>query len=364
MAMFPPRLPHYFIQRFTNPGDRVLDPFSGRGTTPLQACVTGRIGIANDLNPLAFALSRAKVASPNLAATLARLDELANDYRAADWSPPAEHEDIAAVFHPATLQQLCYLRATLKDEPVDNFIRATILGIMHGKYRRNGDDSIYLSIDMPNTFSMSPRYIRDYVAKHRIKSLALDVFEKTRIRLKRLFRDPAPAATGEAYNLDARKLTQVVKPESVALIFSSPPYLKVIKYGLYNWIRLWFLGANHKFIDTTLDDSHNLKGYLTFMEETLLVLETLIKPGGLCALVIGDVAKAGKPTVDLAHAVWDHLADKTVLKFAAIVDDHIADHTKVTKIWNARRGKATSVDRILVMCKGDQLGVNHPQVQW
>ena len=33
-------------------GDVVLDPFSGRGTTPLQACAEGRIGVGNDLNPL------------------------------------------------------------------------------------------------------------------------------------------------------------------------------------------------------------------------------------------------------------------------------------------------------------------------
>jgi len=42
LAMFPPRIPHYFIQRFTRCGDRVLDPFSGRSTTPTQACVEGQ----------------------------------------------------------------------------------------------------------------------------------------------------------------------------------------------------------------------------------------------------------------------------------------------------------------------------------
>ena len=40
MAMFPPALPHYFIRRFTKPGDIVLDPFSGRGTTAVKAMVT------------------------------------------------------------------------------------------------------------------------------------------------------------------------------------------------------------------------------------------------------------------------------------------------------------------------------------
>ena len=42
-------------------GDVVLDPFSGRGTTPLQACAEGRIGVGNDLNPFAHLLTAAKV---------------------------------------------------------------------------------------------------------------------------------------------------------------------------------------------------------------------------------------------------------------------------------------------------------------
>ena len=46
MAMFP-HSSHYFISRFTKPGDIVLDPFSGRGTVPTQAMSQSRIGIGN-----------------------------------------------------------------------------------------------------------------------------------------------------------------------------------------------------------------------------------------------------------------------------------------------------------------------------
>ena len=38
LASFPASLSHAFIARYSRPGDVVLDPFSGRGTTPLQAC--------------------------------------------------------------------------------------------------------------------------------------------------------------------------------------------------------------------------------------------------------------------------------------------------------------------------------------
>jgi DNA methylase len=36
-ACFKPQLPRFFIQRLTAPGDRVYDPFMGRGTTLLEA---------------------------------------------------------------------------------------------------------------------------------------------------------------------------------------------------------------------------------------------------------------------------------------------------------------------------------------
>jgi site-specific DNA-methyltransferase (adenine-specific) len=64
MAMFPPSIPRYFINQYTEKGDTVLDPFSGRGTTVLEACVAGRIGIGNDLNPVAFVLTKAKSNTP------------------------------------------------------------------------------------------------------------------------------------------------------------------------------------------------------------------------------------------------------------------------------------------------------------
>src|SRR6476469_10360361 len=61
LASFPAALAHAFIARYSRPGDVVLDPFSGRGTAPVQAAAEGRIGVGNDLNPLAHVLTAAKL---------------------------------------------------------------------------------------------------------------------------------------------------------------------------------------------------------------------------------------------------------------------------------------------------------------
>src|SRR5258708_7136538 len=76
LAMFPPSIPAFFIRTLTQPGDRVLDPFSGRGTTAFEACLQGRVGLGSDLNPLAVVLTGAKVDPPRMNATLKRLGEL------------------------------------------------------------------------------------------------------------------------------------------------------------------------------------------------------------------------------------------------------------------------------------------------
>ena len=51
-ACFKPQLPKYFIEKFTKEGETVYDPFGGRGTTAIEAALSGRNFITNDINPL------------------------------------------------------------------------------------------------------------------------------------------------------------------------------------------------------------------------------------------------------------------------------------------------------------------------
>ena len=66
-ACYKPQLPAYFIERLTQPGDVVYDPFSGRGTTAVEAALLGRSVIANDVNPLSSILTQPRLELPELA---------------------------------------------------------------------------------------------------------------------------------------------------------------------------------------------------------------------------------------------------------------------------------------------------------
>ncbi len=59
-AKFPPQLPRKFIEGLTKPGDVVLDPMMGSGTTVVEALLAGRESIGFDIDPLAVRLSKVK----------------------------------------------------------------------------------------------------------------------------------------------------------------------------------------------------------------------------------------------------------------------------------------------------------------
>jgi len=59
-ARFPADLARAVIEALTSPGDVVLDPFVGGGTTLVESRLAGRIGIGCDLNRLATFVTRAK----------------------------------------------------------------------------------------------------------------------------------------------------------------------------------------------------------------------------------------------------------------------------------------------------------------
>lgn len=61
-ARFSPTFARCVIENFTNPGDVVLDPFMGGGTSLVEARALGRVGVGSDLSSLAVFLAKTKTA--------------------------------------------------------------------------------------------------------------------------------------------------------------------------------------------------------------------------------------------------------------------------------------------------------------
>ena len=103
-ACFKPQLPRFFIDRLTQPGDVVYDPFMGRGTTLIEAALLDRRAYGCDINPLSRVLCEPRLSPPDPAEVEHALAEV--DF-ADDQEVPGE---LLAFYHPDTLRQICALR--------------------------------------------------------------------------------------------------------------------------------------------------------------------------------------------------------------------------------------------------------------
>jgi site-specific DNA-methyltransferase (adenine-specific) len=239
------------------------------------------------------------------------------------------------------------------DSPEDTFLKGAVVGIMHGK-GRSDRSTAYLSVDMPNTFSMSPNYVRGFVERNELRAPPVDVFSKFRERCQWLLRAGPLSKSPPARVLagDAARLPDVLAGSGVSTvgaIVSSPPYLGILRYGAFNWIRLWFLGYGQHQIDSVLDGTDSLDAYLSFMASFLGSASHVTRPGGVVALVIGDVVERGQ-RIRLAERIWEELAGVVPFDFIEVTPDEYDASTKTTRVWGkSRKGKATPLDRVLVL---------------
>jgi hypothetical protein len=382
-GMFPAKLVHYFLQRHSDPGDLVLDPFSGRGTTTLQARVEGRRSAGNDLNPLAYVLTRAKAQPPDWSRMIAFVGGLERDYsRTARRSDPDVPADIEMLFHDRTLRQLVYLRKRLQSRPMDTWgseefmLAGAVAGILHGGHRSDGSSG-YLSISMPNTFSMSPEYVRKYIRENDLVRLDQNVFECLRDKLARLYLDSCEGERASASMEDAFALLKgrTVRRESVNLVLTSPPYLRVVNYGTSNWIRLWWLGfdgvarqrgAGRKALDASLDHQHAYETYREFMARMFKGTRRVLRRNGVAVYVIGDVTNPSGSSIALAERVWEEAGRGSGLTLLDLIEDEIPSKNKVSRIWGDTKGQATDRDCVLVLARedGDPKVASSGEMDW
>lgn len=100
-ARFAPSFARTAIEAFTAPGEFVLDPFVGGGTTLVEARLLGRPALGSDLNPLAMFVSRTKArpyTRPELDA-VRRWAEAIPERTAWTASPPDIHAWVVDGYH-------------------------------------------------------------------------------------------------------------------------------------------------------------------------------------------------------------------------------------------------------------------------
>lgn len=351
---FPPALAYYFVVKYSRPGDLVLDPFSGKGTTPLEACLNGRVGIGNDLSPEAYVLTRAKVRPVSYRQVVEWIKWAETRVRPREYSVKDVEDSVRAFFSDYTLRQMLAVRDLIeetKDRDLSNFLKAMMLGILHGPTK------MHLSIKCSHSFSMAPGYIKRYVKKNGVKKPRRDVLLSLRMKAEKVFRDGIPAVKGEAYMTDARSLP--IEDESIDLVVTSPPYFNMQTYAWDNWLRLWFLGYRYEDVRRMLFQTESLQRFRMFMKESLREIFRVLKWNRAAVIVLGNVKLKGR-VVNMAEEVAP-IAEDLGFQVRSIISDSIPKANKY--FWYLKDDGGVSREVILELSKGE-FQPNPVKIDW
>jgi len=240
-TMYPLDFPLGVLKRSGKPGEWVMDPFCGRGTTNFAARLLGMPSFGVDSSPVAAALAQAKLvyASPG------RVHASARAILAAAGEPAFPKGAFwRLAYHPRTLLRLCQLREALLADCGSAsrvLLRAILLGALHGP-RPKGKPS-YFSNQAPRTFAPKPKYAVKFWTARGMRPDDVDVLAIVKDRAERYLATPPPDVDGMVHLADSRDSETFRDAPKARWIVTSPPYYGMRTYLPDQWLRNWFLGG-------------------------------------------------------------------------------------------------------------------------
>ncbi len=350
-ACFKAQLPRFFIQLFTEPPDVVYDPFSGRGTTVLEAALLGRNIVSNDSNPLSEILCSPRLFIPDRAALQTRLAAIP------DREEHRSDLDLSMFYHPQTESEIRSLRSYLNErrarnleDELDRWIR------MVATSRLTGHSAGFFSVyTLPPNQAVSqerqrkinqkrkqrPEYrdTRKLILK-KTRSLTKNITDHTSQQLRRI------GSKALFLTRDAR-CTSEIADNSVQLTVTSPPFLNVVQYAQDNWLRCWFNGIDPDEVASKITVSRKIADWCEVMGAVFEELFRITKPGGTVAFEVGEV-RGGR--VKLEEYVAP-LGLKAGFDCEGIMINQ-QTFTKTANIWGiSNNTKGTNTNRIVILRK-------------
>jgi hypothetical protein len=349
-ACFKPQLPRFFIDLLTRKGDTVYDPFSGRGTTVIEAGLMGRDTIANDASPLSRIMTEPRFFPPILSAVEKRLLAIPRGNETADI-------DLSMFYHPETEQEIVSLRTYLqnrksgcRDDMIDRWIAMVATNRLTGHSK--GFFSVYtlppnqaVSQKSQQRINRKRRQEPEYRNTHRIilnktKSLLCKMSDAETKSLVKAGKK-AILLTGDA------RSTPGIRDASVQLTVTSPPFLDIVQYRDDNWLRCWFNGFEADTVGRSITMAHTIEEWTRVMSAVFDELFRITRPGGFVAFEVGEVRKR---TIRLEeHVVPLGIAAGFTCPCVLINKQQF---TKTSNIWGVdNMASGTNTNRIVVFRK-------------
>jgi len=350
-ACFKPQLPRFFIEMLTQKGDLVYDPFSGRGTTAIEAALLGRKVIANDINPLSKIFSLPRLNIPSFQELRKRLEEipLKEDLR--------EEINLSMFFHPRTEGEIVSLKKYLfsrsesgTEDNLDRWIRMVATNRLTG--HSPGFFSVYT---LPPNQAVTPERQIKINAQRNQKPPYRDtkrlILKKAASLMRNLTAEQInnlrKAAEDALFLTADARLTPEIADESVRLTVTSPPFLDVVQYHKDNWLRCWFNSIDVREVEKRITACRNLEEWSSVMGGVFKELFRITKKGGWVAFEVGEVRKG---SIRLEEYVVPLGLEAGFCCEAVVIN--FQKFTKTSNIWGVKNNlSGTNTNRIVLFQK-------------
>lgn len=372
-------IPEFFVDALTEPGDIVLDPFSGSGTVPLEAVLAGRIALATEINPLARLITSVKTThlpAAYLRKQWSELRALIDLRRSSVAGVPA----ILRFWHsPSVLRQMSAIRNAIDAwqprcspslrEPTKDFFRLMFSSIV--RRASLADPRIAPPVKLnPNRFkagSDQRKRVATLLKRKRSADCLLLLDSAVETGIRRV--DTLTATIGAPCKFVGTDAKEVPSNLGASLILTSPPYMAAQKYTRTTSLEMFWLGLlgdaeDRRRLETRVigsevarlsrrqacpqlgnarvDDlvsqvwklnksrAKIMSNYFRDMFDVLNRLEAALTAGGKLVVVVGNNTVCGK-TIPVYQILDDWCRQQLALRTSAILVDPIRQFGMLTK---------------------------------
>lgn len=350
-ACFKPQLPNYFINKFTEIGDVVYDPFAGRGTTSIEAALLNRKLIQNDINPISTIFTKGRLPAPEITEIADRLETL-------NLTKKIEQDiDLTMFYQKDTLKELLNLRSYLQNRRLNNEIDGIDEWIaMVATNRLAGHSPGFFSVYTfpPNQAVSQKSQIRinekrNQVPEYRdVKKLIVKKSKQMQSGLTDSHKESLRSAYSTGVFIEgAADNTNGIKDESVNLVITSPPFLDIVNYEDDNWLRCWFNGIDSVAIGKQITMSKTEKDWADSMAKVFMELKRVLVADGAIAFEVGEIRNGEIKMEDLVIPA----AQSVGLSCNTVLINQ-QEFTKTSNLWGVKNNKAgTNSNRIVILTK-------------
>ena len=327
-ARFIPQLPGIFINYFSVPGGKVLDPFCGSGTTLVEAYKFGREATGIDLNPVAVLIAKARLTKysskhfadfeeilgrkiqENLLSLISK-----NSLQELKLIVPNFEENFGW-YHAETLLELAAIWKSLHEVVDSKYFNVGIAAFSASLARSSSQEKHWGWICdnvKPKILNYKPAKSNFLAKLEAYKNFATEIQNDA----KDLQESDVKLSEIKVLQGDSSILLSSFENDSFDLVVTSPPYFNVTDYvksqRLSNlWLVQDFESLKNKEIGARYrrQGKNSLQVYLEQMGKVFSQLYRILKKGSFCCVVLGE-SSSHDPYISTFQKICGEIGFKT-----------------------------------------------------